>query len=78
MGRGNSILGVDKPRIEVSTIHRAKGGEADNVVLFLETSPKIEKFSSQDEEIRTFYVGATRARKTLHLVDARSNLRFKI
>ena len=75
---GESILNVSKPRIEVSTIHRAKGGEADNVVLFTETSPKIQKFSTVDEEIRTFYVGITRARKTLHIVQSYSNYRFQL
>ena len=67
-----------EPRINLSTIHGSKGGEADNVVLFTETSPKIQKFSTVDEEIRTFYVGITRARKTLHIVQSYSNYRFQL
>ena len=50
------------PRIKVSTIHKAKGGEADNVLLMLESSRACAESSDQDSEIRTFYVGATRAK----------------
>jgi DNA helicase-2/ATP-dependent DNA helicase PcrA len=57
-------------RIKLSTIHGAKGGEADNVVMLLDLSPKFAKQYSVDSDSvnRLLYVGVTRAKKTLHLV----------
>ena len=62
-----------KARIKVSTIHGAKGGEATNVVLFLNhTSNTIKgakkSTAKQDEEYRVWYVGITRTMKNLYLV----------
>jgi superfamily I DNA/RNA helicase len=59
------------PRIKVSTIHGSKGGEADNVALFTDLSPAAEKDSrnNPDDVHRVFYVGVTRTRKNLFLVD---------
>ena len=63
----------DKPRIEVSTIHASKGGERDNVMLLTDLSYgpyKSSKDSQQgrDDELRVFYVGATRAKRKLVIV----------
>ena len=60
-------------RSKVSTIHGAKGGEATNVVLFLNhTSNTIKgakkSTAKQDEEYRVWYVGITRTMKNLYLV----------
>ena len=57
-------------RIKLSTIHGAKGGESDNVVLLMDLSPKTMKDYSinSDNVNRLFYVGVTRTKKTLHLV----------
>jgi len=57
-------------RIKLSTIHGAKGGEADNVMLLMDLSPKfaMEYAGNGDNVTRLFYVGITRAKKTLHLV----------
>jgi hypothetical protein len=41
MKRGINIW--QKPQIEISTIHGAKGGEADNVVLLLDSIEKIRR-----------------------------------
>ena len=62
-----------EPRIKVSTIHAAKGGECENVVLVLDNTDKIRKaveISTQkrDEEHRVWYVGATRAKENLYLL----------
>jgi DNA helicase-2/ATP-dependent DNA helicase PcrA len=68
------------PRIKLSTIHSAKGGEADNVLLLTDiptkTWKKYEKNS--DDETRVFYVGLTRAKKTLHIVQPKTNKYFMI
>ena len=63
---------IDEPRLIVSTIHGAKGGEADCVFLFKQLSNAgLESWNSnvksRDEIIRTFYVGLTRARETLYV-----------
>lgn len=62
-----------EPRIEVSTIHGAKGGECDNVILVLDNSRKIRQsvelsIEKADEEHRVWYVGATRAKENLYLL----------
>jgi DNA helicase-2/ATP-dependent DNA helicase PcrA len=64
---------VQKPRLVVGTIHSVKGGEADNVILFPDLSSagyygswKTSK-SSKWSVVRQFYVGMTRARRTLTL-----------
>jgi superfamily I DNA/RNA helicase len=63
-------------RIQVSTIHAAKGGEEDNVILCLDMGDKIKKAikksqSKHDEEHRVWYVGGTRARNNLYKLKAR-------
>jgi superfamily I DNA/RNA helicase len=58
------------PKIRLSTIHGAKGGEADHVALLMDLSPKFAKeyASNADNVHRLFYVGVTRAKQSLHLV----------
>ena len=75
--RGESIL-VGTPRIRISTIHRSKGGEADNVALLLETPKIIQEIGDKDSEHRVFYVGATRARKQLHVIERGNKSGYKI
>jgi superfamily I DNA/RNA helicase len=75
--RGERIL-TGSPRIRISTIHKAKGGEADNVALLLDSTKACINSPDQDSEIRTFYVGATRAKKTLHLIESTAQYRFNI
>jgi ATP-dependent exoDNAse (exonuclease V) beta subunit len=58
-------------RIYASTIHGAKGGEEDNVILCLDLGRTIKKSvkksdEKNDEEHRVWYVGATRARNNLY------------
>jgi superfamily I DNA/RNA helicase len=68
--RGEKFNGM--PRITASTIHGSKGGEADNVVLFTDLSPAADTQFQQnpDDTHRVFYVGVTRAKKNLYIVDA--------
>lgn len=69
LARGEKLNRV--PRIRLSTIHGAKGGEADNVVLLTDmarrTYQEMERFP--DDEARVFYVGITRAKQTLHVIE---------
>ena len=59
------------PRINLSTIHGAKGGEAQNVVLLTDLSRNTLKAyeKNPDDENRLFYVGATRTKEHLHIVE---------
>ena len=60
-----------KPRIELSTIHAAKGGECQNVVLLTDlTKTTLETYhKNPDDENRLFYVGATRTKENLHIIE---------
>lgn len=66
---------ASNPPIKLSTIHGAKGLEAENVILSSVTSPKIERSrmntpECHDEECRIEYVAVTRARRNLiHVQD---------
>ena len=73
-----------EPRIKVSTIHGAKGGEATNVVLFLNQTANTIKGAKksqakQEEEFRVWYVGITRTMENLFLIKCKNKLKeFKI
>jgi DNA helicase-2/ATP-dependent DNA helicase PcrA len=67
----------DKPRINISTIHQSKGGEADNVVLTPDMGKLSWENSHKDEENRVWYVAVTRARENLMIVRPR-NLRHYV
>ena len=67
--KGETLMG--DPRITISTIHRAKGAQADKVMLLTDISNRKNMFWKQeeiDDEARVFYVGLTRAKKELHLI----------
>ena len=68
------------PKIHLSTIHGAKGGEADNVMLLTDLSRKANEAmeKNSDDECRVFYVGATRARNQLHIVQPQRQWGFII
>ena len=57
-------------RIKLSTIHSVKGGEEDNVVILPDftANTQLAYERNKDDENRLFYVGATRAKKHLHIV----------
>ena len=66
----------DEARIKVSTIHAAKGGECENVILVLDNAKKIREATiksviKRDEEHRVWYVGCTRAKRNLYLMRAK-------
>ena len=70
----------EKARIWLSTIHAAKGGEEDNVILSLHQGNKIQRgirlsVDKQDEEHRVWYVGFTRARNNLYKLRAKKKLK---
>lgn len=74
---GEKILGNTNPRIRISTIHKAKGGEADNVAVITAITTDIRTQEEMDSESRCFYVATTRARKHLHIIEG-SGKRYEI
>lgn len=66
---GLEILGVD-PLIDISTIHAAKGREADHVVLMTDCYKSVwdEQSRTMENELRLAYVGVTRAKEKLTIV----------
>ncbi len=67
--RGDRVRG-GRPRVRLSTIHSAKGGEADHVVLMKEMAARTHQEMSRqpDDERRCWYVGVTRTRTRLSVV----------
>ena len=67
--RGGKNFNVD-PKINLSTIHAAKGGEAQNVMLLTDLTRKTQESleKNPDDESRVFYVGVTRTKESLHIV----------
>ncbi len=67
------------PKIHVATIHAVKGGESENVVLMTDMAKRSydDYLKNPDDETRVFYVGATRAKKHLHIVLPTTNMAFE-
>ena len=65
-------------KIKLNTIHAAKGGECDNVVLLTDLATKTwdELYKNPDNECRAFYVGVTRTKQNLHLVRGKTRKEF--
>jgi len=63
-----------EPRIILSTIHGAKGGEADNVLLFPDiTKSALDHHDRDADELhRLFYVAVTRAKKALYIIEPKN------
>ena len=74
---------VEKLSIQVGTVHSAKGAEADNVALLTSVPAIVQREVVEQEgaaeEARIRYVGVTRARRRLVIVDERRcSFRWKI
>ena len=78
LGLGEEDI-TKKPRIKISTIHGAKGGESDNVLLATDMNLKTYNAyqKDSDDEQRVFYVGATRAKDELHVLLPQTNMHFR-
>lgn len=73
---------AEEPKVVIGTIHSVKGGEADNVYLFPDISPKsMQSFilggGSKDDTLRQFYVGMTRSQKNLYLCQPSSQYKVE-
>jgi superfamily I DNA/RNA helicase len=73
-------VNVDDNRVTIGTIHSVKGGEADNVIILLDVTRSvlnnIEK--NPDSEHRAFYVGCTRAKRELHIVNSNTKYAYRV
>jgi superfamily I DNA/RNA helicase len=70
LANGESLFG--KPRITISTIHRAKGGEAEHVVLIPDLTAQPWAQMHTDSELRVLYVALTRAKESLTIIQPQS------
>ena len=66
-----------EPRILISTIYGVKGDEADIVCLMTDMGKEVYKAYSmrhgEEEEHRCFFVGVTRSKETLYIVEPRTS-----
>lgn len=69
-----------EPRITISTIHASKGGQADHVLLLTDMSYRCfaNMQAQYDDEVRVWYVAATRCRQSLNLIMPKTNLNFEL
>jgi superfamily I DNA/RNA helicase len=76
--KGESL--TKPPRINISTIHGSKGGEADNVVLVTDMAASTWEASNlmPDSEHRVWYVGATRTKHSLNIVMPRGRYYYQL
>ena len=74
--RGEKL--TKQPRISLSTVHGAKGGEADNVILLSDVAQRTYKEIQRlpDNERRVLYVGLTRTKNNLHVIVPKTNYHF--
>ena len=66
------------PTIRLSTIHAAKGHEANRVILLTDQTARVQLSAEKnpDDECRVFYVGMTRAKHTLDIVEGHNGYKI--
>jgi len=78
LSRGEKF--TDEPRIKISTIHGAKGGEAENVVIQTDVAQRThrEMQTQPDDEHRVWYVAVTRAKEKLIIITPQTGICYDI
>jgi superfamily I DNA/RNA helicase len=69
-----NLLGQQQTKdrhVRIGTIHAAKGAQADKVVLLTDMSAATYESVNRDSEVRVWYVGATRAKYQLYIMEAK-------
>jgi superfamily I DNA/RNA helicase len=71
---------IKETNLYVDTIHSVKGAEADNVVILPDITRQVYSNYEEhpDSEHRVFYVGVTRARHRLYIMDPRSKYEYPL
>jgi len=71
---------VTEPKVKLSTIHRMKGGEDENIVLLTDMGylPHKTLIENPDDEHRVFYTAVTRTKKNLHICESESKYRYDL
>lgn len=71
---------INKCNIRINTIHSVKGAEADNVVVLMDITRQIytNLHENPDSEYRVLYVGCTRVKKNLYIVESQSRYEYII
>lgn len=69
-----------KPAVKLSTIHRMKGGEDENIVVLTDMGflPHRTLQENPDDEHRVFYTAITRTKQNLHIVDTESKYKYEL
>lgn len=69
-----------RPTVRLSTIHGSKGGEAQHVVLYRDMAQRTFREMQRwpEDEARTFYVAATRAKERLTIVAPQTRRAYDI
>ncbi len=69
---------LSKCNIRINTIHSVKGAEADNVVLLMDITRQIKNNFNRnaDSEYRVLYVGCTRVKRNLFMVESHSKYEY--
>lgn len=70
--------GKKKSNIQLSTIHGSKGAEADVVILLKDVSPATYERVNTDPEHRVWYVGITRTKQELIIVEPRGPCSYEV
>lgn len=80
MLRAHGLNELRRPRVRLCSIHQAKGAEADHVVLDDELAKKTwdANLRDPDDEHRVWYVGVTRAKESLHVLESPAPMTYKV
>lgn len=67
-------------QVHIGTIHSVKGGEADHVAIRTDMTYRTQQGMEQepDNEHRVFYVGASRAKKNLFIIDPQEGKGYSV
>jgi DNA helicase-2/ATP-dependent DNA helicase PcrA len=81
--RGDTLM--DKSNIQLLTLHGSKGKECENICLFTDYGVEGQDefiyraaYDDPDPEHRLFYVGTTRAKENLHIMQPSSDYHYTI
>jgi len=81
--RGDTLM--EKSKIQLLTLHGSKGKECDNICLFTDYGIEGQDefiyrsaYENQDSEHRLFYVGTTRAKENLYIMQPTSDYYYTI